>query len=305
MTHIDTVDTVDTSLGNTITNDSKSRGWVFTLNNYSDTETHQILEYCKSNNKKYIFGKEVGDEKGTPHLQGYIYSKNAIRFSTLKKICRRWRIKPAKGSMDSNYNYCSKEGDFETNIDPPKKKKLSKDEKSEILEQKRLRILENDYKPIEWRDWQKKCIDVCNSPKENRKIYWLYEKTGNVGKSFLTRYLYLKYGGILCGGKRGDVFNQCMTYDIENNHEDPNLVLCDIPRTSIDYVDYGCLEKIKDRLLFSGKYEGGVIFYEQSPHIICYANELPNKAKMSSDRWEIINIGGEDEDEEEDEIINI
>ena len=176
----------------------------------------------------------------------------------------------------------------------------------EAREQKRLRILENEYKPVVWRDWQKKCIEICNSPKENRKIYWLYEKKGNVGKSFLTRYLYLQYKSILASGKQSDVFNQALKYDIENKCQDPDLLLCDIPRTfDTEYVSYGCLEKIKDRLLFSGKYEGGVIFYEQSPHILCYSNQKPCVEKMSPDRWEIIHIGDEEEDEEEDEIINI
>ena len=296
--------TVATSLGNTKTNDKidkQSRGWTFTLNNWDATELQVLQAFCK--NKKYIIGKEIGDENGTPHLQGYLYSKSPIRWSTMKKLNNRLHFEAAKGNMDSNYNYCSKEGDFETNIDPPKENKLTY---KEAREQKRLRILENEYKPVVWRDWQKKCIEICNSPKENRKIYWLYEKKGNVGKSFLTRYLYLQYKSILASGKQSDVFNQALKYDIENKCQDPDLLLCDIPRTfDTEYVSYGCLEKIKDRLLFSGKYEGGVIFYEQSPHILCYSNQKPCVEKMSPDRWEIIHIGDEEEDEEEDEIINI
>ena len=286
MTHIDTV---DTSLGNTIANDSKSRGWVFTLNNYSDTETHQILEYCKSNNKKYIFGKEVG-EQGTPHLQGYIYSKNAIRFSTLKKICRRWRIKPAKGSMEDNRKYCSKDGDFETNIPPPKMKR-----KDRLLLK---------YENTVWKDWQKDIIDIVDGPINDRTINWYWEESGNIGKSYLTKYLALKYDAIICSGKKADVFNQVLDwFKGKDEDEDPRLILVDCPREDMNYFNYGALESIKNGLIFSGKYEGGVCAYEP-PHVICFANTPPDKHTMSEDRWNIQYIGSK-EPIEDNEIINI
>lgn len=292
--------TVATSLGNTKTNDAikdkQARGWTFTLNNYDATELHLLQEFCKK--KKYIIGKEVG-EQGTPHLQGYLYSKSPIRWSTMKKLNNRMHFEAAKGSMDDNRKYCSKEGDFETNIPPPK---LKKKERDAI---KKERILKNQYKDIVWRDWQQDVINICNEEQETRKIYWFWEKTGNVGKSFITRYLFLQYGGILCSGKTSDVFNQCVKYDEENEGEDPKFVLCDIPRTSIDYVNYGALEKIKDRLLFSGKYEGAVVYYENSPHIVCFANEPPDTSKMSADRWIVKEIGGDSTELDEEIIINI
>lgn len=284
MTHIDTV---DTSLGNTNTNDLKSRGWCFTLNNYTDTETHQIIEYCKS--KKYIIGKEVG-ENGTPHLQGYIYSKNAIRFSTLKKICSRWHLEKAKGSMEDNRKYCSKEGNFETNIPAPKMKR-------------RDRILLN-YENTEWKNWQKDIIDIVNSPIDDRTINWFWEETGKVGKSYLNKYLVLKYDAIICSGKKGDVFNQVLEwFKGKDEDEDPRLVVVDCPREDMNYFNYGALESLKNGLIYSGKYEGGVCVFEP-PHVICLANTPPDEHTMSKDRWNIQYIGSK-KPTSDDEIINV
>lgn len=67
------------------------------------------------------------------------------------------------------------------------------------------------------------------------------------------------------------------------------VIIIDVPRTNENYVCYGTMEKIKDGLMYSGKYEGGVI--ELLPvHLIVFANFEPNTATMSEDRWNIQKI---------------
>lgn len=90
-------------------NNSRSRGWAWTLNNYTEVEVTEldniVCDYI-------IYGKESGADKHTPHLQGYIYFKNAISFSSIKKkLPKRCHIEPANGSPQQNVAYCSKEGD--------------------------------------------------------------------------------------------------------------------------------------------------------------------------------------------------
>ena len=51
-------------------------------------------------------------------------------------------------------------------------------------------------------------------------------------------------------------------------------------------MNYGVLEKLKDGLLYSGKYEGGVCVLDNL-HVICFANEAPLAGVVSSDRWDI------------------
>lgn len=58
-----------------------------------------------------IIGQELG-EQGTPHLQGYVYFKNARRLSTLKFVCQRVHWEVARGDAQQNFDYCSKDGQF-------------------------------------------------------------------------------------------------------------------------------------------------------------------------------------------------
>lgn len=94
----------------------KSRKWCFTLNNYSVDMTDTLTQHFLKKEWNYIFGKEVGSKMKTPHLQGFILAKNAIRFDTLKKLMPTAHLEVAKGSVEENYKYCSKENDYYTNI---------------------------------------------------------------------------------------------------------------------------------------------------------------------------------------------
>ena len=69
----------------------------------------------------------------------------------------------------------------------------------------------------------------------------------------------------------------------------PEIILLDIPRASKDFINYGAIEQLKNGCLYSGKYEGGDCIFPH-PHVICFANEEPDKDMMSKDRWDIIKI---------------
>lgn len=87
---------------------SKSRGYVFTLNNYSDADYNAVVALECS---YLVVGKEVG-ASGTPHLQGYVYYKNARSLSSVAKSIRGAHIEAAKGTGPENRAYCSKGGSF-------------------------------------------------------------------------------------------------------------------------------------------------------------------------------------------------
>jgi len=92
----------------------KSRGWCFTVNNYSDDDIHRFRDFHDSTNgcKYLIIGKEVG-EQGTRHLQGYMYLENPRFGNVLRQACGgvgHWSA--AKGTAAQNQTYCSKDGDF-------------------------------------------------------------------------------------------------------------------------------------------------------------------------------------------------
>lgn len=85
-----------------------------------------VLQFSKISEKnpnfKYIVGKEVG-EQGTPHLQGYIQSNKKFRplpqFKVMRDNKQAMHFERAKGNAMQNFRYCSKDGDFVSNMDRP------------------------------------------------------------------------------------------------------------------------------------------------------------------------------------------
>lgn len=96
---------------------SRSRGWCFTLNNYTEWD-QKALE--KVDCRFLIFGKEVAPTTGTPHLQGYIYWDSLKSMKAVKKVVgERAHLQPANGTAEENIKYCSKEGVVFQKGDPP------------------------------------------------------------------------------------------------------------------------------------------------------------------------------------------
>lgn len=93
-----------------------SRSYCFTLNNYTEQEYEDLVGLFNSGGCQYlIIGKEVAPETGTEHLQAFIYFKNAKSFSAAKAVLgHRAHLEIAKGTIDQNYRYCSKGGNFAT-----------------------------------------------------------------------------------------------------------------------------------------------------------------------------------------------
>lgn len=243
----------------------------FTLNNWSDEDLSHILSYFEGG--QYVVGKEVG-EGGTPHLQGYVEFPKMVRWTTLVKLNPRIHWEKCRGNRDQNVAYCTKDGDFVSTF--PKKRK-------DVLMEK--------YKDVEWKEWQQLIVDAVAEEPDERTIHWVWEPTGNVGKSFLTKWLTIKYDALLLSGKSADINNQIKIW--LDAHEDsqafPRLAIMDVPRCSLDFVNYQALEKVKDGVMYSGKYEGGVCLLDNL-HVFVFANEEPDRTKLSADRWNIVRI---------------
>lgn len=92
----------------------RSRGWCFTFNNYSDIDYCNLVSSFEANScmEYYVIGKEVG-ESGTPHLQGYIYLKNARSGNSIRNdFSKRIHWEERKGTHLQAAEYCKKDGDF-------------------------------------------------------------------------------------------------------------------------------------------------------------------------------------------------
>jgi len=255
---------------------SPSKRWCFTLNNYLDSEKEVISSIVPEICNVYIVAEEVG-ESGTPHLQGYLEFKAKVR--PLSKIpLTRIHWEKANGTKTENFIYCSKDekvwmqGGF----------KLPKE----------IKIINDDS----LYEWEKEIIDIVNKEPDERSIYWYWSNSGLVGKTSFCKYLTVKYGAIALSGKGNDVRNGVVNY-MKENGQTPELVVFPIPRShNVDYVSYEALENIKDMYFYSGKYEGGMVC-GNCPHLIVFANQPPDTFKCSMDRWKIVNIDSDEDNE--------
>lgn len=279
----------NTGYGNTnITRKSlKARNYFFTWNNYTKDDLHNLEQYMMEQNYVYMIGKEVGAQ-GTPHLQGCFKlmnprSWNSVmeefhKFGTHMHLekCKNW----ARSVM-----YCMKEANYTTNIKDVKPFLREMGLLATIIEERALKR----YDGVQWKDWQTKLLEIIETESDDRTINWVFDLEGCTGKSFLAKYLVLKYDAIIASGVKADIFNQIKIW-IEKweSSKDPVLIILDIPR-SFEHVNYGVLEEIKNGMIYSGKYEGGRCIFK-SPHVIVFSNALPDTGKWSSDRLNIITL---------------
>ena len=89
----------------------RSRGWVFTINNYTD-DTVNMLNLLKDTAKNIthmIVGAEEG-EQGTKHLQGYIRYNTAYPRNAIAKRIPNAYLDIANAGPEKNHKYCTKQG---------------------------------------------------------------------------------------------------------------------------------------------------------------------------------------------------
>ncbi len=92
----------------------RSRKWQLTINNpiehgYPHEQIKRNLTELKT--EYWCMCDEIG-ENGTLHTHIYIYSRNAISFSALKKRFEHAHIEKANGTSQQNYDYIRKEGAY-------------------------------------------------------------------------------------------------------------------------------------------------------------------------------------------------
>lgn len=89
----------------------RGRAWCLTINNYDfdDIIAFYELYYDKETISYFVAGEEVG-ESGTPHLQSFIYYKNATTRAAIAKTFPRAYITLSKAKKTEASDYCKKDG---------------------------------------------------------------------------------------------------------------------------------------------------------------------------------------------------
>jgi len=127
--------------------------------------------------------------------------------------------------------------------------------------------------------WQRALMDTLNGEADRRSVIWIFDLQGNKGKSYFAR----NYPGrnyYVTGGKAADIFY---------GYEYQSVVFFDLARMKQDIVQYDVMESFKNGQFYSTKYESRLVKFNV-PHVVVFANFLPDTSKLSADRWDIREI---------------
>lgn len=244
---------------------SRKTFYAFTCFNYDKDDLEASLNrQLKTISKKYLYGREICTSTQRQHLQGFIHLKKPMRITELK-LPGNPHLEACIGSRQQNEDYCSKDDDVVSYGYPKPIKIISK-----------------------LRPWQQNIMDdIITQPIDPRKVFWFWEPDGNIGKSAFVKFCVVKHNALFCdGGKKSDIINLVFNNDMD----ECNLIIWDIPRCNLGSISYSALEAIKNGLVCNTKYETGTKVFNP-PHIIVFANSEPlDLERLSADRWDITRI---------------
>jgi len=290
--------------------------WLFTSFN-----VHNAPEVMLKNQFVYlVYQLEKAPDTGRYHYQGYVAFHCKKKLATLKNTAPEWHWDARRGTHMDAKAYCTKdasriEGPFEygTDAEIPTKKgdrsdlkrladalqedpdtDLTEDFGAELIKfpgginayknelknkKNKLELAENFslFKPTPWQSVALKKLEKQN----DRQILWVVDETGGRGKTYLAKWMIATQSAFYVqSGKKEDI-----TFAYGNE----KVVIFDYTRADKEYVNYGIIESFKNGLVWSPKYQS-TLKIMNIPKIIVFSNWEPDRTKLSSDRWQVMDL---------------
>lgn len=291
----------------------QSRRWVFTINNPTDVDRQHVAVLSGHELLKYlVIGRELG-QSGTPHLQGFVIFNRSTRRSRVTGLLPRAHLEITRGTSEQAATYCKKEGDFDeygefptnntTNAylqelyswgdafieekgRAPTSPEIAREHPTAYLRYPRVCKLFEARAPVPNlregtpRDWQATLAAELEEPADDRTVQFYVDAEGGKGKSWFQAWYLTNHPDktqVLSAGKRDDIAH---TID-----KTKSVFFFNIPRGGMEFLQYTILEQLKDRMIFSPKYNSSMKFLTTVPHVVVFCNEMPDMNKMSADRY--------------------
>lgn len=226
-------------------------------------EPESLAAVLSKYSKIFYFQLERG-EGGYEHYQGCFSLCVKHRFNEIKNMIGFSNIHlEGIKNWNASVNYCQK---METRVKGP---------------WSHASVWVKTIDILNW--WQSEIEKTLLASSDDRSIYWVWDSTGNVGKTTFCKYMAVKHGAtVLNNGSFSD-----LAFAIPEN---PKIILFDLPRTIEGRVNYSAIEACKNGMIFSGKYESRMKIFNP-PHVAIFANFGPDLRAMSLDRWQVIDLG--------------
>lgn len=292
-----------------------SSRYVFTLNNWTPPEQDTVRQFLTEHTKYAVFGRELA-ETGTAHLQGFLILPRPQRLSYLRHhLSARAHYETARGTSVQARDYCKKDGDFEefgtfperqgqrSDLDeliawcdefiategrPPSSPDIAKHQPHAYLKYPRFRGLAAHRAPprqLEFgeprEDWQRELQLELELEPDDRMVKFIVDEAGGKGKTWFCRWMLTTRPEdvqILGIGKKHD-----LAYMLDTNK---TIFLFNIGRNQMEFLSYGILEALKDRMVVSTKYQGCTKTFNKC-HVVVFCNEYPDMTKLTTDRYDI------------------
>lgn len=300
---------------------ANARHWGFTVNNWTEDDECMLMRFQQDGEACYlVYGYERAPSTGTPHLQGYIsFAPGKKRLQWIrKKMNYRGHWWVAYRSAEENRAYAMKDGDWREFGRMPKTSTKGKRNdleafkdavKSGVHNMAQLReehaavcakfpgyvssyvndrvslgIRVPSYQLYQWQaDLHRKLI-LAPHP---RKITFVVDPVGNKGKTWYALYYCQLHDNaqVLVMGPQRDMAHVLNVTS--------RVVFVDCTRSKVELLNYDFLETVKNGYVFSPKYDSH-IKRMLTPHLVVMMNQMPDMARLSPDRYDIVELRNDD-----------
>jgi len=292
-----------------------SQNWHATIQTTVENEDEILLHLSLASDDpgvSYIVaGREIAPTTGQRHLQCFVRCNARQSFAYVRALLPPCHIERARGSAQQGIRYCRKDGDFlefgdvpdvdsrgrrtdwerfcdwaRSQNEPPTDRELIEAFPSLFgryaVSCRRIAAELSQRVPLrngDLRPWQAALYARLQEDADDRSVEFFVDRDGGFGKSWFCGYLVGRLGGVqvLGPGKRDDLAH-CVEVDTR-------IFLFNVPRGSMQFLNYGLLENLKDRMVLSPKYDSKMKILRSVPHVIVFSNEDPDMDKMSADRY--------------------
>jgi len=266
-----------------------------------DVDARAIIEIIDKTSVRYAFQFEQGARDGRFHVQGAVQFKTPVTVACVKRKLQMAcpGTNPFVTIMSSQdgtrgFTYCIKE---ETRILPATAHllRIRDDNSGPFYKNVTLPVVElkPEYTYEQMLPWQKDTYNWLMGPPSDREVRWIIGEKGGEGKSAFMRDMCIRGGFVFACGKNADIACAIVRHikgDPKNKIPPQQLkgVIIDVPRAAttggVHAVSYGALEHLKNGIIFSGKYESGMLAFPRI-HVLVLANCHPDVSQLSADRW--------------------